>query len=155
MSLSLSLLLAPQAYRLDPERPLGRESAGAGFLEAYLRFGGNRRHHVVVASRSHGDWFHQETCRHQYKPETVSLVLTTGELPRLKQAPLLYPVQGSMNGPGSACPGVKVSFRWWASFTHYVAGPCNGGSASSARHQLALGCTHMHPLPPARWWKVF
>ena len=71
MSLPLSLLLAPQAYRLDPERPLGRESAGAGFLEAYLRFGGNRRHHVVVASRSHGDWFHQEACRHQYKPETV------------------------------------------------------------------------------------
>ena len=31
MSLPLSLLLAPQAYRLDPERPLGRESAGAGF----------------------------------------------------------------------------------------------------------------------------
>jgi starch synthase len=71
MALPLTLLLAPQAYRLDPQRPLGRESAGAGFLEAYLRFGGNRRHHLVVADRSHGDWFHQEACRYQREPETV------------------------------------------------------------------------------------
>ena len=71
MALPLTLLLAPQAYRLDPQRPLGRESAGAGFLEAYLRFGGNHRHHLVVADRSHGDWFHQEACRYQREPETV------------------------------------------------------------------------------------
>jgi starch synthase len=71
MALPLTLLMAPQAYRLDAEKPLGRESAGASFLEAYLRFSGNQRHHIVVADRSHGDWFHREACRYQPEPETV------------------------------------------------------------------------------------
>ena len=71
MALPLTLLMAPQAYRLDPERPLGRQSAGAGFLEAYLRYGGNQRHHLVVTERSHGEWFHAEACRRGEAPETV------------------------------------------------------------------------------------
>ena len=71
MALPLTLLMTPQAYRLDPDRPLGRQSAGAGFLEAYLRYGRNRRHHLVVTERSHGEWFHAEACRHGEGPETV------------------------------------------------------------------------------------
>ena len=69
--LPLSLLMAPQAYQLDPQRPLGRQSAGAGFLEAYLRYSGNQHHHLVVLERSHGEWFHNEACRHGPGQKTV------------------------------------------------------------------------------------
>jgi glycosyltransferase involved in cell wall biosynthesis len=71
LPLPLTLLMAPQAYRLDPNRPLGRQSAGAGFLEGYLRYGGNQRHHLVVTERSHGEWFHREACQVGPEAETV------------------------------------------------------------------------------------
>ena len=71
LPLPLSLLMAPQAYRLDPQQPLGRQSAGAGFLEAYLRYGGNQQHHLVVTDPSHGQWFHAEACRHSPTPQTL------------------------------------------------------------------------------------
>jgi starch synthase len=71
LPLPLSLLMAPQAYRLDPQRPLGRQSAGAGFLEAYLRYSSNQRHYLVVIERPHGEWFHAEACRLSQEPQTV------------------------------------------------------------------------------------
>jgi len=71
LPLPLSLLMAPQAYRLDPQQPLGRQSAGAGFLEAYLRYGGNEQHHLVVTDPAHGQWFHAEACRHKRAHQTV------------------------------------------------------------------------------------
>lgn len=71
MTLPLTLYIAPQAFRLDPEQPIGREAAGAGFLEAYLRFGGNRRHHLIVSHISHGEWFQSEAVKYQTNPETI------------------------------------------------------------------------------------
>jgi starch synthase len=75
LPLPLSLLMAPQAYRLDPQQPLGRQSAGAGFLEAYLRYGGNEQHHLVVTDPAHGQWFHAEACRHNQAPQTLLTTL--------------------------------------------------------------------------------
>ena len=121
-----------QAYRLDPERPLGRESAGAGFLEAYLRFGGNRRHHVVVASRSHGDWFHQEACRHQYKPETVLTGLDNWGTAASKTGAVALPGPGLDEWAWKRMPWGESKFSLVGPFTHYVAGPCNG--ARPVRH---------------------
>ena len=77
LPLPLSLLMAPQAYRLDPQRPLGRQSAGAGFLEAYLRYSGNLNHHLVVTERSHGEWFHAEACRISEASQTLLTSLAT------------------------------------------------------------------------------
>ena len=71
MSLPLSLLLAQQAYCLDPDSPIGREVAGSTFLEAYLKFGGNERHHLVVADSSHGEWFHQQAIKHRNDAQTL------------------------------------------------------------------------------------
>lgn len=49
-----------EAYQLQHEQPLGRQSAGAGFLEAYLRFSNNREHQLVVCGEGDAHWFHQQ-----------------------------------------------------------------------------------------------
>jgi len=48
-----------QAYSLDRKNPLGRQSAGASLLEAYLRFGDQLQHQIVVVQNEDAHWFHQ------------------------------------------------------------------------------------------------
>ena len=60
-----------QAYSLDPNKPLGRQSAGAGLLEAYLRFCNQQRHQIVIAQESDGPWFHKEALRFNPNAETA------------------------------------------------------------------------------------
>ena len=69
--LPLALLMTRQAYSLDHNKPLGRQSAGAGLLEAYFRYGGQTKHQIVVARNEEGPWFHQEALRHCSKAQTV------------------------------------------------------------------------------------
>ena len=69
--LPLSLLMARQAYSLDRDKPLGRQSAGAGLLEAYLRYGGNQRHELVVPQTADGEWFHQQALAYNPSAQTV------------------------------------------------------------------------------------
>ena len=69
--LPLALLMTRQAYSLDRNKPLGCQSAGAGLLEAYLRYGGQSKHQIVVARNEEGPWFHQEALRHNAKAKTV------------------------------------------------------------------------------------
>lgn len=69
--LPLALLMTRQAYSLDRNKPLGRQSAGAGLLESYLRYGQQQRHQIVVAQDTDGPWFHQEALRFNPHAETV------------------------------------------------------------------------------------
>ena len=58
--LPLTLLMARDAYQVVPNQPLGRQSAGASFLEAYLRFSGNQTHQLVVPQTAEAEWFHSQ-----------------------------------------------------------------------------------------------
>ena len=58
--LPLTLLMARDAYQVVPNQPLGRQSAGASFLEAYLRFSGNHTHQLVVPQTAEAEWFHSQ-----------------------------------------------------------------------------------------------
>ncbi len=58
--LPLALLMDRNGYQLDPQKPLGRQSAGASFLEAYLRFSRNKLHSIAVANHNEATWFHQQ-----------------------------------------------------------------------------------------------
>ena len=69
--LPLALLMTRQAYSLDRHKPIGRQSAGAGMLEAYLRYGQQHRHQIVVTQNEDGPWFHQEALRYNPNAETV------------------------------------------------------------------------------------
>ena len=60
--LPLTLLFARSGFKLDPNKPLGRQSAGQSFLDAYLRYSGNTNHSLVVTTQSDFDWFHNEAC---------------------------------------------------------------------------------------------
>ena len=53
--LPLTLFMARDAYEVDPNNPMGRQSAGASFLKAYLNYSGNTSHHLVVP---YGDPLH-------------------------------------------------------------------------------------------------
>ncbi len=46
--LPLTLLFSQEAYRIKQYQLLGQQSAGTGFLEAYLRHGQNNNHQPVV-----------------------------------------------------------------------------------------------------------
>ena len=61
--LPLSLFVARNAFKVDPNKPMGRQSAGASFLQAYLNYSGNKSHHLVVPHRDEGGWFHAEACK--------------------------------------------------------------------------------------------
>ncbi|MDB4682127.1 glycosyltransferase family 4 protein [Synechococcus sp. AH-551-A10] len=39
---------------------MGRQSAGASFLEAYIKFSGNSNHHIAVPNSETAKWFHQQ-----------------------------------------------------------------------------------------------
>lgn len=73
--LPLTLLMARQAYRLERDKPLGRHSAGAGFLEAYLRYGGNATHQVVVPTEADAQWFHAQAQHWNAQAQTQARLL--------------------------------------------------------------------------------
>ena len=58
--LPLSLLMTRDAFQVDPKQPMGRQSAGASFLEAYLHHSGNTKHSVVVSNGADAKWFHSQ-----------------------------------------------------------------------------------------------
>ena len=60
--LPLTLFMARDAYEVDPNNPMGRQSAGASFLKAYLNYSGNTSHHLVVPYGDEGKWFHKQAC---------------------------------------------------------------------------------------------
>ena len=60
LGLPLTLVMARNAFQVDPKKNLGRQSAGAAFLEAYLRYSGNTRHSLVVPNKAERDWFHRQ-----------------------------------------------------------------------------------------------
>jgi len=61
--LPLALLMARDGFQVNPARPLGRQSAGASFLEAYFRFSGNRLHRLAVPKKKEAAWFHHQAKR--------------------------------------------------------------------------------------------
>ena len=58
--LKLTLLMAKNGFEVDPNLPMGRQSAGASFLEAYLKYSGNKTHHIAINKRETGSWFHSK-----------------------------------------------------------------------------------------------
>ena len=58
--LPLALLMARNGFQVNSSQPLGRQSAGASFLEAYLRFSGNRLHRLAVPNKKEAKWFHNQ-----------------------------------------------------------------------------------------------
>ncbi|QNI41157.1 glycosyltransferase family 4 protein [Synechococcus sp. A15-28] len=56
--LPLTLVMVRNGFQVDPNQPLGRQSAGASFLEAYLHYSGNSTHSLVVPHQADGEWFH-------------------------------------------------------------------------------------------------
>ena len=53
----LALLMARDGFEEIVDKPIGRRSAGASFLDAYLRYGGNQTHHVAVPNEKVANWF--------------------------------------------------------------------------------------------------
>ena len=47
-------------YKVDPQQPVGRQSAGASFLEAYLQYSGNTSHRLAVSRSEEAEWFHAQ-----------------------------------------------------------------------------------------------
>ena len=62
LGLPLTLVMTRDGFQVDPNQPMGRQSAGASFLEAYLHYSGNIRHSLVVPHESEGKWFHTQAC---------------------------------------------------------------------------------------------
>ena len=71
----LTLLLSMQAYQLDAEQPLGRQSAGAGLLEAYLRYGKNHDHHIVITDKNDAHWFQGQAQRWNEQARTIATTM--------------------------------------------------------------------------------
>ena len=53
----VTLLMSKDGYQNDSNQPLGRRSAGEAFLKAYLLYGGNRAHHLVLHNKQAGEYF--------------------------------------------------------------------------------------------------
>ena len=66
----LTLLMAQDGFKNDIDNPIGRRSAGASFLDAYLRYGGNQTHHLVVPDPNDADWF--QTVALAFNPQATS-----------------------------------------------------------------------------------
>ena len=62
-------------FEVDPQKPLGRQSAGASFLEAYLQHSGNIGHHLAVSEGSQAEWFHSQAKRLHPQDETRACLL--------------------------------------------------------------------------------
>ena len=73
--LPLTLLTARNAYLVDSSKPLGRQSAGASFLEAYFRYSGNQLHSIVVPDNDEAEWFHQQAQTFNPKTQTRAYAL--------------------------------------------------------------------------------
>ena len=58
--LPITLVMARNGFEVNPKQPLGRQSAGASFLEAYLTYSGNTDHHLAVPQTSEAEWFHAQ-----------------------------------------------------------------------------------------------
>lgn len=61
--------MARDAFEDHVEEPIGRRSAGASFLEAYLNYGGNNTHQVVVPNTKSAAWF--ETKAKNFNPQAT------------------------------------------------------------------------------------
>ena len=61
--LPLAMLMARNGFQVNTSLPLGRQSAGASFLEAYLRYSGNRLHKLAVPNKKEAKWFHEQAQR--------------------------------------------------------------------------------------------
>jgi len=55
----LTLLLARDSFDNNSSNPIGRRSAGSSFLDAYLQFGGNDNHSIVVPTIDDSTWFQE------------------------------------------------------------------------------------------------
>ncbi len=56
----LAMLMGRDGFELDPAAPLGRQSAGASFLEAYLKYWGSSEHFLAVDNQEEAGWFHKQ-----------------------------------------------------------------------------------------------
>ena len=112
-ALPLTLLLSMEAYRLQRELPLGRQSAGAGLLEAYLRYGGNRDHQLVVWGKAMPPGSINRPRGGTPKLGLWQPGLMLGEMQQPRTGRSCFLALALMNGPGSACPGATVPFPLW------------------------------------------
>ena len=74
-NLPLTLLIARNAFQVDPNQPMGRQSAGASFLQAYLHHSGNTNHSVVVPNSADGEWFHTQASALHSDTQTAAVPL--------------------------------------------------------------------------------
>ena len=56
----LTLMMSKDAFLDDIDQPIGRRSAGSSFLDAYLEFGGNSYHQLVVPGPEASKWFQEK-----------------------------------------------------------------------------------------------
>ena len=73
--LPITLLMDRNGFEVDPQKPLGRQSAGASFLEAYLQHSGNIGHHLAVSEGPQAEWFHSQAKRLHPHAETRACLL--------------------------------------------------------------------------------
>ncbi len=90
----LAILLSLNAYAQSIKQPIGRLSAGEGWLEAYLRFSGNQDHCLVVPSNKDASWFHEKACKFNAKANTHAFHLAQWGQAANKSGAFLLP------GPG-------------------------------------------------------
>ena len=69
LGLPLTLVMTRDGFQVDPNQPMGRQSAGASFLEAYLHYSGNIRHSLVVPQESEGKGSTRKPVRCMPMPE--------------------------------------------------------------------------------------
>lgn len=69
----LTLLMSEDGFKNDINKPIGRRSAGASFLDAYLRYGGNQTHHLAVPNPKAADWFQAEALAFNAEAHTNSI----------------------------------------------------------------------------------
>lgn len=137
--LPLTLLIAEDAYQFVPNQPLGRRSAGASFLEAYLRFSGNKTHHLVVPQTSEAKWFHSKAIENDTDSQTHAV-----SLDRWGDAAT---INGAIHLPG---PGLD-SWAWkrmpWGDGKFSLIGIVHTLCSYSVQNSLGQFCT-----APMRSW---
>lgn len=75
MGLPISLIMTTDAYENSSEKPIGRRSAGASFLNAYFKYGGNTIHHIIIQTKDDADWFIKQASAHNSKSVTRTVGL--------------------------------------------------------------------------------
>lgn len=66
----LTLMMSKDSFLNDKNKPIGRRSAGSSFLDAYLQYGGNDLHSIVVTAPGVSDWFHERALAFNPKSST-------------------------------------------------------------------------------------